>query len=167
MDSAGWVSSVDIGGFLAGSIIIAAGDSHTRRELARDAATPVSYQFGLFQGDGIGERSVGTYRRALSDVLLTRVALRLEEVLARPRDLEQLYVALRGYLMLHQEKYLDAQDLARLMLFLWSPNLPRDSVEAMAALEGHLKAALEARPLQMIAPRNDALVTDEIGRAHV
>jgi len=127
---------------------------------AQGAAIPARYQFGLFQGDGIGERSIATYRRALGDVLLTRVALRLEDVLARPRDLEQLYVALRGYLMLHQEKHLDAQDLARLMLFLWSPNLPRDSVESMAALEGHLKAALEALPLQMIAPRNDALVTD-------
>src|SRR5438105_8564341 len=37
---------------------------------SRDAAVPVAYRFGLFQGDGIGERSVGTYRRALGDVLL-------------------------------------------------------------------------------------------------
>jgi type VI secretion system protein ImpL len=127
---------------------------------SRAAAIPVTYRFGLYQGDGIGERSVGTYRRALGDVLLTRVSLRLEEILARPRDLEQLYVALRGYLMLHQDKYLDAADLSRLMLFIWSGALPRDSVEAAADLEGHLKAAFEARPLQMLAPRNDTLVND-------
>jgi type VI secretion system protein ImpL len=93
-------------------------------------------------------------------VLLTRVALRLEEMLARPGDLEQLYVALRGYLMLHQDKNLDPADLARLMRFAWSAALPRDSVEAAAELEGHLKAAFEARPLQMLSPRNDALVSD-------
>jgi type VI secretion system protein ImpL len=127
---------------------------------SRDAATPVSYRFGLYQGDGIGERSVGAYRRALGEVLLTRVALRLEEILARPRDLEQLYVALRGYLMLHQEKYLDAADLSRLMVSIWGPALPRDSVEAAADLDAHLKAAFEARPLQMLAPRNDALVNE-------
>jgi type VI secretion system protein ImpL len=127
---------------------------------SRDADVPVAYRFGLYQGDGIGERSVGTYRRALGDVLLTRVSLRLEEILASPRDLEQLYVALRGYLMLHQDKYLDAADLSRLMLSLWSPVLPRDSLELMVDLEGHLKAALEARPVQTLAPRNDALVSE-------
>jgi len=127
---------------------------------SREAAVPVTHRFGLYQGDGIGERSVATYRRALGDVLLTRVSLRLEEILARPRDQEQLYVALRGYLMLHQDKYLDAADLSRLMLFIWSPALPRDSLELMVDLEGHLKAALEARPLQTLAPRNDALVNE-------
>jgi type VI secretion system protein ImpL len=72
---------------------------------SRDASVPVAYRFGLYQGDGIGERSIGAYRRALGDVLLTRVSLRLEEILARPQNQEQLYVALRGYLMLHQDKY--------------------------------------------------------------
>src|SRR3954463_4240111 len=124
---------------------------------SRDAAVPVAYRFGLYQGDGIGERSTGAYRRALGDVLLTRVSLRLEEILARPQNQEQLYVALRGYLMLHQDKYLDAADLSRLMLFIWSPALPRDSLELMVDLEGHLKAALEARPVQTLAPRNDPL----------
>ena len=127
---------------------------------SRDAAVPVAYRFGLYQGDGIGERSVGTYRRALGDVLLTRASLRLEEIVARPHDLEQLYVALRGYLMLHQDKHLDEADLSRLMLFTWSAALPKDSVEASADLEGHLKAALEARPLQMLSARNDALIQD-------
>ena len=93
-------------------------------------------------------------------MLLTRVSLRLEEILARPQNQEQLYVALRGYLMLHQDKYLDPADLSRLMLFIWSPALPRDSLELMVDLEGHLKAALEARPVQTLAPRNDALVNE-------
>jgi type VI secretion system protein ImpL len=127
---------------------------------SRDASIPVAYRFGLYQGDGIGERSTGAYRRALGDVLLTRVSLRLEEILARPQNQEQLYVALRGYLMLHQDKYLDPADLSRLMLFVWSPALPRDSLELMVDLEGHLKAALEARPVQTLAPRNDALVNE-------
>jgi type VI secretion system protein ImpL len=127
---------------------------------SREAAVPLTQRFGLYQGDGIGERSVATYRRALGDVLLTRVSLRLEETLAKPRDLEQLYVALRGYLMLHQDKYLDAADLSRLMLFIWGPALPRDSLELSVDLEGHLKAALEARPVQTLAPRNDALVNE-------
>ena len=127
---------------------------------SRDASIPVAYRFGLYQGDGIGERSIGAYQRALGDVLLTRVSLRLEEILARPQNQEQLYVALRGYLMLHQDKYLDPADLSRLMLFIWSPALPRDSLELMVDLEGHLKAALEARPVQTLAPRNDALVNE-------
>ena len=127
---------------------------------SRDASIPVSSRFGLYQGDGIGERSIGAYRRALGDVLLTRVSLRLEEILARPQNQEQLYVALRGYLMLHQDKYLDPADLSRLMLFIWSPALPRDSLELMVDLEGHLKAALEMRPVQTLAPRNDALVNE-------
>jgi type VI secretion system protein ImpL len=127
---------------------------------SRDASIPVGYRFGLYQGDGIGERSIGAYRGALGDVLLTRVSLRLEEILARPQNQEQLYVALRGYLMLHQDKVLDPADLSRLMLFIWSPALPRDSLELMVDLEGHLKAALEARPVQTLAPRNDALVNE-------
>src|ERR1051325_8790265 len=127
---------------------------------SRDASVPVAYRFGLYQGDGIGERSIGAYRRALGDVLLTRVSLRLEEILARPQNQEQLYVALRGNLMLHQDKYLDAADLSRLMLFIWSPSLPRDSLALMVDLAGSLKAALEARPVQTLAPRNDTLIAD-------
>src|SRR5262245_54280529 len=127
---------------------------------SREASVPIGYRFGLYQGDGIGERSVAAYRRALGDVLLTRVSLRLEEILARPQNQEQLYVALRGYLMLHQDKYLDPADLSRLMLFIWSPALPRDSLELMVDLEGHLKAALESRPVQTLAPRNDTLVNE-------
>src|SRR5688500_15985315 len=125
----------------------------------RAAEVPASYRFGLYQGDGIGERSVATYRRALGDVLLTRASLRLEELLTS-RDLELLYVALRGYLMLHQDKHLDPADLARLLQLTWRAALPRDSVEAIADLEGHLKAAFEARPLQMLAARNDTLVNE-------
>src|SRR5438105_14408598 len=83
---------------------------------SRDAAVPVAYRFGLYQGDGIGERSVGTYRRALGDVLLTRASLPLQEVVARPRDLEQLYVAPRGYLVQPQHRPLDEADLPRLLL---------------------------------------------------
>ena len=127
---------------------------------SRQAEVAWSQRFGLDQGAGIGERSTGAYRRALGDVLLTRASLRLEEILAGSRDLEQLYVGLRGYLMLHQDKHLEPADLARLMLFAWAAALPRDGVEATAQLEGHLKAALEERPLQMLAPRNDALVNE-------
>jgi type VI secretion system protein ImpL len=126
---------------------------------SRQSEVPLAHRFGLYQGDGIGERSVGTYRRALGDVLLTRASLRLEELLGS-RDMELLYVALRGYLMLHQDKHLDAADLSRLLQFTWRAALPRDSVEAIADLEGHLKAAFEARPLQMLAARNDSLVND-------
>ncbi len=126
---------------------------------SREGEVPLAYRFGLYQGDGIGERSVASYRRALGDVLLTRASLRLEELLGS-RDMELLYVALRGYLMLHQDKHLDAADLARLLQFTWRSALPRDSVEAIADLEGHLKAAFEARPLQMLAARNDTLVND-------
>jgi type VI secretion system protein ImpL len=128
---------------------------------SREAEVPWSQRFGLYQGEGIGERSIAAYRRALGDVLLTRASLRLEEVLASSRELQPVYVALRGYLMLHQDKYLEPTGLAALMLVAWAPALPREgAVEAAAALDAHLKAALEAKPLQLIAARNDALIAE-------
>jgi type VI secretion system protein ImpL len=128
---------------------------------SREAEVPWSQRFGLYQGDGIGERSIAAYRRALGEVLLTRASLRLEEILAGSRELEQIYVGLRGYVMLHQDKYLEPAGLAGLMLSAWSGALPREgAVEAAAQLDGHLKAALEAKPLQLIAARNDALIAE-------
>ena len=128
---------------------------------SREAEVPWSQRFGLYQGDGIGERSVAAYRRALGDVLLTRVSLRLEQILTGARDVEQLYVGLRGYLMLHQDKYLEPAGLSALMVSAWSGALPREgALETAAALDGHLKAAFEAKPLQLIAARNDALVNE-------
>lgn len=65
---------------------------------------PLSYRYGLYQGDKVATASEAAYQRMLENGLLPFVAKRLEAQLVNPpvNNLEYLYEALKAYLMLQQ-----------------------------------------------------------------
>ncbi|TFW27719.1 type VI secretion system membrane subunit TssM, partial [Massilia horti] len=85
---------------------------------------PLALRFGLFQGDKLGEQSVTLYRRLLRDVLLARIALRLEEQLRQGAKGESQYEALKTYLMLYDDKRLDPGTVEAWTVADWAPHLP-------------------------------------------
>jgi type VI secretion system protein ImpL len=81
----------------------------------REAGTPLLERFGLNQRDKLGAGAQLAYQRLLQSALLPRLTARLEEVLRRgdANSQEQLYEALRVYLMLGQPQHLDPQSSMR------------------------------------------------------
>ncbi|QIL80304.1 type VI secretion system membrane subunit TssM [Diaphorobacter sp. HDW4A] len=69
---------------------------------------PMSYRYGLYQGEKVTAASDAAYQRMLENGLLPFVSKRLETLLQNPpvNNLEYLYEALKAYLMLQQsERY--------------------------------------------------------------
>jgi type VI secretion system protein ImpL len=71
---------------------------------------PLSYRFGLYQGDKMTAAAQGVYRGTLDQALLPQAAQRVEAALrnAPKADLEYSYEALRAYLMLYDASHYDA-----------------------------------------------------------
>jgi type VI secretion system protein ImpL len=125
----------------------------------RARPVPLSLTFGLFQGDKLGEQAIVAYRRLLRDALLARVSLRLEQQLREPPNNEILYEALKTYLMLHDDKRLDPEAVEAWVVADWGPRLGRiEGRDSRADLAGHIRAALERRPLELPAPPDQELV---------
>ncbi|WLI89447.1 type VI secretion system membrane subunit TssM [Massilia sp. R2A-15] len=125
----------------------------------RARPVPLSLTFGLFQGDKLGEQAIVAYRRLLRDALLARVSLRLEQQIKEPPNNEILYEALKTYLMLHDDKRLDPEAVEAWVVADWGPRLGRiEGRDSRADLAGHIRAALERRPLELPAPPNQELV---------
>jgi type VI secretion system protein ImpL len=123
----------------------------------RERSRPALQGLGLFQGDRLGSEAADSYRRVLGQTLLPRLAMELESQMRNPADNEVLYEALKAYLMLHDDQHLDGDALAAWVERL----LPAGSSEEMRGdIVGHLRAALERRPLFVDFPRNDELIAD-------
>jgi type VI secretion system protein ImpL len=117
------------------------------RDLARAAigeTVPLSLGFGLYQGRKLDAASQQAYRRMLTDAVLPRIALRVEEHLKGALDNPELqYEALKTYVMLYDAQHYDARALKDYVLADWDANLARSiSTEQRAALESHLDALL-------------------------
>ena len=122
-------------------------------------SVPWSMGLGLYQGDKLGDLALRAYRNALRDVLLPRIADRIEARLDAARAPDEVRRLLAAYLMLYGVERLDQgaveQSAAALngVLFAGDVNAAlRDD------MRGHLKASLEMRPIEMLRPRNDDLV---------
>ena len=129
----------------------------------RDAGTPLTMGFGLYQGGKLGSQAQRTYRRVLLRALLPAVILRLEEQIRQgAADPATLYEALRSYLMLDDAEHYDPDQLQISIERDWARSLPRETTtEQREALAGHLAALLETRP----SPLPLALDADLIGQA--
>jgi type VI secretion system protein ImpL len=124
---------------------------------------PLSYRFGLYQGDRVKKVANAAYDRLLEDLLLPRIALRIRRLLADapPTDLEALYKRLQAYLMLYDPEHYRAQFLHEAVVADWRANeassLP---IEAQKALEQHIARLFADRLRQSPFPIEDALVSD-------
>jgi type VI secretion system protein ImpL len=126
----------------------------------QERSAPLTMRFGLFQGDKVGKQAVITYRRLLADALVSRIVLRLEDQLQHSDNSQLLYEALKSYLMLYDDKHMDPEALQTWVVADWAPRLPRvEGRDLGAELAGHVRAALERRPLEVSVPMDKELVT--------
>ena len=110
----------------------------------RDGGTPLLDRFGLNQRDKLGAGAQLAYQRLLQSALLPRIQARLEEVLRRgdANNQEQLYEALRVYLMLGQPQHLDPQSVLAWLDYDWRRSLPEATPEQRDSLLAHTDALL-------------------------
>ncbi|WP_306392242.1 type VI secretion system membrane subunit TssM [Telluria beijingensis] len=111
----------------------------------REAGAPLLERFGLNQSDKLGAGAQLAYQRLLRSALLPRVMARLEETLRRgdANNQEQLYEALRVYLMLGQPLHLDPQSVQAWLEFDWRRSLPEATPEQRDALLAHVGALFD------------------------
>lgn len=122
---------------------------------------PLAMRFGLYQGDKLDAAAQQAYRGMLREVLLPRIALRVEKQLRNldPNNLEFTYEALKSYIMLHDPAHFDAEALKAWVSLDWELNLPRDtSVKQRAELAGYLNALFKDGPVSSPLPADGELI---------
>lgn len=122
---------------------------------------PLSYRFGLYQGNKIGSAANAAYLRLLEDMLLPSVAKRIESDLRNaPADnLEYTYEALKAYLMLYEEKHFNGDALKQWLNISFRHNLPPGTFNStLEDLDGHLTRLLDNRMVVSPFPKDDALI---------
>ena len=128
-------------------------------------APPWSMRFGLYQGRSVDARVGERYRLALQQGLLPRVAIQLEQVMMAPQSRpDQVYSALKTYLMLYEPKHMDPRWFEDSMADVWNAAYPRPVVDAARP---HLDALAQLPDLQVARfhERNAAVVTSARDRA--
>lgn len=126
----------------------------------RGEGTPLLRGLGLYQGGKLGRQAESAYRRVLTQVLLPRLILRLENQLrgggAGP-DFQ--YLALKTYLMLDSRDHYDANEIDAWFKVDFNNNLPRQvSTADRDALFTHLQALFEEQPLPLPLPLDQSLI---------
>ncbi|HUL65765.1 MAG TPA: type VI secretion system membrane subunit TssM [Burkholderiaceae bacterium] len=106
---------------------------------------PWSMGFGLFQGDKLEAAVDNTYARLLRDAFLPRLSRRIEDLLrAGAQNPDQLYEALKAYLMLYDPERMQPQVFKRFVTADWDQNLAQSlPASQRPAAEAHLDAMLE------------------------
>ncbi|MEP6503992.1 MAG: type VI secretion system membrane subunit TssM, partial [Betaproteobacteria bacterium] len=128
----------------------------------KDLSVPLSRAFGLSQSGKLGTQANIAYLNLLRDVFMPRIALRLEQQIREAPSPEVRYEALKTYVELYDPAHLKAQDVLAWVGADWDRTLSRDVTQLQrAALAAHLGTALEQLPLEMVLPRDQALV-DEV-----
>lgn len=133
----------------------------TRRlESQSEESIPLSMGFGLYQGDKLVQAANTSYRRILTDALLPRLMIRLENQIKENSDNVQiLHEALRVYLMLGDAELYDGP-----MVKAWiSQDLDQNlsigvSSEQITALRQHLTILLAKRPAPLPRPLDKKLI---------
>ncbi len=127
----------------------------------QDASVPMSRGFGLNQGGKLGTQATMAYLNLLRDVFMPRIALRLEQQIRDANSPEVRYEALKTYIMLYDPVHLKPADVEAWVGADWERTLPRDVTQLQrAALQAHLRTALEQQPLEMVLPKDQALVDE-------
>ncbi len=122
---------------------------------------PLSYGFGLFQGDKLDAGAELGYNRLLDKAMMPRVAKRLEERLraVNQQNLELAYESLKAYLMLYTADHFDPEALKPWVTLDWEVNLQRAlTPEQRQSLEKDLDAMLTRGAPQPTVPIDKELV---------
>ena len=128
---------------------------------ASGGGVPWSLGFGLYQGDKMASQAMRAYNNALREALLPRVALRLEKLMRQVENPVGLYETLKVYLMLYSDKLLEPNALQTFVGLDWEQAFPsQDGTQIVTALQEHLRAALQNRPIEMVHPQDAQLVNE-------
>ncbi|HVG04639.1 MAG TPA: type VI secretion system membrane subunit TssM, partial [Burkholderiaceae bacterium] len=124
---------------------------------AESNSVPWSMSFGLYQGDKLNAAVDRTYTRLLQDAFLPRLNRRIEDLLrAGAQSPEQVYEALKAYLMLYDPARMEPEAFKRFVMDDWETNLAQSlPASQRPAAEAHLNAMLE-RHRELPALRVDA-----------
>jgi type VI secretion system protein ImpL len=117
----------------------------------REASTPITLTFGLYQGQKISSAAVDAYYRALNAMLLPRLLARLErQMLGNLDKPDFLYEALKVYLILGRQGPVDHDQVMAWLITDFSASFSEDQADARDALIAHADAMLQ-RPLTQVA----------------
>ena len=122
-------------------------------------SVPWSMRFGLYQGGRLEAASGAAYRRMLQDTFLPSLASYLEQYLEQDvaASQDELYEALRTYVMLYDPKHLDRDAVWRWYQTRGEQLLGTDA--GPKALKAHFDALYDRGWVDPTVPRNDALIT--------
>ena len=129
----------------------------TKTTEVETGSVPWSMGFGLYQGDKLDAAVNNAYTRLLRDAFLPRLSRRIEDLLrAGAQNPEQLYEALKAYLMLYDPERMEPEAFKRFVTDDWDANLAQSlPASQRPAAEAHLNAMLE-RHRELPALRVDA-----------
>ena len=120
---------------------------------------PWSMRAGLYQGWAVDAHVGERYRAALAQGLLPRLALQLERVMTAPQSPpDQVYAALKSYLMLYDAQRMAPRWFVHAVSDLWAVSQTRATLDAAMP---HLGALAQLPDLQVARfhARNAAAVT--------
>lgn len=125
---------------------------------------PVTRRMGLYRGYDVSDASQTLYQKALQQMLLPDVAMRIATWLRNDdgSDAEYSYEALKAYQMLYQPKHYDGKFLLSWVMLNLQRNLPQNVTQAqLRQLEGHLIQLLEPQIQSSPYAKDDALIARE------
>jgi len=125
-----------------------------------DSGSPLLGSLGLDQKGKLQRLSDEAYQRVLKKTLLTRLMVRLENILSDDkRSLAYRYAALRIYLMLGSEEHFVSDDVIAFMRFDWldtqAYNLKKDDYKLAVQ---HLNILFAERPSPLPMPLDQQLI---------
>ena len=128
----------------------------------QNEGTPWSLNFGLYQGDKLGEAAISLYQKLLKEVFLPSLMLRIEQQLQNnTNNTDYLYEALKVYLMLADPEHYKPEAIRSWITLDWKHNLPIEVTnEQRQALTDHLDALLDYRPSPLPRPLNTKLISE-------
>lgn len=124
---------------------------------------PLSYRWGLFQGDRMLAASGAVYHRALEEALLPLAVRRLETALrnAPASDGAYTYALLKAYLMLFDSAHYDPAFVQAVLELEFERGLPADFPSSeRTALRSHLAALFGGHIVTSSVPMDERLVAD-------
>ncbi|UXY12970.1 type VI secretion system membrane subunit TssM [Kosakonia sp. ML.JS2a] len=125
---------------------------------------PVTRRMGLYRGNDVADASQTLYQKALQQMLLPEVAMRITTWLRNDNgsDVEYSYEALKAYQMLYQPKHYDGKFLLSWVMLNLQRNLPQNVTKAQInQLEWHLRQLLEPQIQSSPYAKDDALIARE------
>jgi type VI secretion system protein ImpL len=120
--------------------------------------TSLWMRWGLYQGNALGSAARAAYSRELNNALLPTLATRIQQRLVdSASEPEQLYLYLKGYVMLNLPERLDKTHLRVLAEQEWEATFANDRV-AVEAVTKHFKNLLDYNSSLRRVPIDQSLV---------